>query len=30
MGGGSFKGTIPDIKVDPVATQETKEIIEIA
>jgi hypothetical protein len=24
IGGGFFKGTIPDVKVDPVATQETK------
>ena len=30
VGGGLFKGTIPDVKVDPVATQETKQRIEIA
>jgi hypothetical protein len=30
MGGGFFKGTIPDVKVDPVAAQETKQRIEIA
>jgi hypothetical protein len=30
MGGGFFKGTIPDVKVDPMATQETKKKIEIA
>jgi hypothetical protein len=29
-GGGFFKGTIPDVKVDPVAAQETKQRIEIA
>jgi hypothetical protein len=29
IGGGIFKGTIPDVKVDPVATQETKQRIEI-
>jgi hypothetical protein len=29
-GGGFFKGTIPDMKVDPVETQETKQRIEIA
>jgi cell division protein FtsB len=30
MGGECFKGTIPDVKVDPVAAQETKQRIEIA
>jgi hypothetical protein len=30
VGGGFFKGTIPDIKVDPVATNKTKQRIEIA
>jgi hypothetical protein len=30
MGGGLIKGTIPDVKVDPVARQETKQRIEIA
>jgi hypothetical protein len=30
IGGGFFKGTIPDVKVDPVAAQETKQRIEIA
>jgi hypothetical protein len=30
MGGGFFKGTIHDVKVDPVAAHETKKIIEIA
>jgi hypothetical protein len=30
VGGGFFKGTIPDVKVDPVAAQETKQRIEIA
>jgi hypothetical protein len=29
IGGGFFKGTIPDVKVDPIATQETKQRIEI-
>jgi hypothetical protein len=29
-GGGFFKGTIPDVKTDPVAAQETKQRIEIA
>jgi hypothetical protein len=29
-GGGFFKGTIPYVKVDPVAAQETKQRIEIA
>jgi hypothetical protein len=28
-GGGFFKGTIPDVKVDPATTQETKQRIEI-
>jgi hypothetical protein len=30
IGGGFFKGTIPYVKIDPVATQETKQRIEIA
>jgi hypothetical protein len=30
IGGGFFKGTIPDVKVDLVAAQETKQRIEIA
>jgi len=30
IGGGFFKGTIPDINVDPMAAQETKQIIQIA
>jgi hypothetical protein len=30
VGGGFFKGTIPDVKVDPVVVQETKKRIEIA
>ena len=30
MGGGFFKGTIPDVKVDHVAAQETKQRIKIA
>jgi hypothetical protein len=30
IGGGFFKGTIPDVKVDPVVAQETKQRIEIA
>jgi hypothetical protein len=30
MGGVFFKGTIPDVKVDPVVAQETKKRIEIA
>jgi len=30
MGGGFFKGTIPDVKVDLVAAQEIKQRIEIA
>jgi hypothetical protein len=30
IGGGFFKGTIPDVKVDPIVAQETKKIIEIA
>jgi hypothetical protein len=30
MGGGFFKGTIPDVKVDPMVAQVTKKIIEIA
>jgi len=30
MGGGVFKGTILDVKVDPVEVQETKQRIEIA
>jgi hypothetical protein len=30
MGGIFFKGTIPDVKVDPVEVQETKKRIEIA
>jgi hypothetical protein len=30
IGGRFFKGTIPDVKVDPVAAQETKQRIEIA
>jgi hypothetical protein len=29
MGGLFFKGTIPDIKVDPVVAQETKQRIKI-
>jgi hypothetical protein len=29
IGGGFFKGTIPDVKVDPVTAQETKQRIEI-
>jgi len=29
-GGGFFKGTLPDIKFDPVTTQKTKHRIEIA
>ena len=30
MGGGFFKGTIPNVKVDPMVAQETKKRIEIA
>jgi hypothetical protein len=30
VGGGFFKGTIPDVKFDPAAAQETKQRIEIA
>jgi hypothetical protein len=30
VGGGFFKGTIPDVKTDPVASQEMKQRIEIA
>ena len=30
IGGGFFKGPIPDVKVDPVEAQETKKRIEIA
>ena len=30
MGGGFFKGTIPDVKVEIVVVQETKQKIEIA
>jgi hypothetical protein len=30
IGGGFFKGTIPNVKVDHVATQETKKRIKIA
>jgi hypothetical protein len=30
VGGGFFKGTIPNVKIDPVAAQETKQKIEIA
>jgi hypothetical protein len=29
-GGGFFKGTIPNVKIDPVAAQETKQKMEIA
>jgi hypothetical protein len=29
MGGGFFKGTIPDVKVDTVVAQESKKGIEI-
>jgi hypothetical protein len=29
-GGGFFKGTIPDVKIDPAMAQETKQRIEIA
>jgi hypothetical protein len=29
VGGGFFKGTIHDVKVDPAAAQETKKRIEI-
>jgi hypothetical protein len=30
IGGVFFKGTIPNVKVDPVVAKETKQIIEIA
>jgi hypothetical protein len=29
-GGGFFKGTIPNVKIDPVATQATKQKMDIA
>jgi hypothetical protein len=29
MGGYFFKGTIPDVKIDPVVAQETKQRIKI-
>jgi hypothetical protein len=30
VGGGFFKGTIPNVKNDPTATQETRQRMEIA
>jgi len=30
FGGGLFKGTIPNVKIDPITAQETKQKIEIA
>jgi len=30
VGGGLFKGTIPNVKTDPVATREMKQRMEIS